>query len=172
VALSYVGEPFEYDIFVSYAWAEAETKTNLLRNWSTYVAEHLKDLLALAFNVEEGAEIRVCFDKDELVSGQPLTQTLREKVQRSALLLVLMSPFYPKKGGWCLEELEWFFQQADQDGRGQEHCVVLRIQPLSDDAWPERLRDARGKPVLFRDFFDRKQSCRSASITLAHRNLP
>jgi hypothetical protein len=70
------------------------------------------------------------------------------------MLLVLMSPLYPTKN-WCLDELEWFFQQADRDGRNQEHCTVLRIQPLREDAWPKRLRDERGRPVLFRDFFDR-----------------
>jgi len=154
--LSYVGEPFDYDVFVSYAHAEVETKAPLVRKWSRHVAESLRDLLASALNVEEGppgTEVQVFFDDRALISGQPLTQTLREKVQRSALLLVLMSPLYPKKS-WCLDELEWFFRQADQDGRRQEHCTVLRIQPLGEDAWPKRLQDERSRAVLFLDFVD------------------
>jgi hypothetical protein len=31
---------------------------------------------------------------------------------------------------------------------------VLRIQPLEDSAWPKRLQDERGKPVLFIDLVD------------------
>jgi hypothetical protein len=154
--LSYVGKPFDYDLFVSYAHAEAETKAPRIRNWSRHTAGHIRELLATALNVEcdlPDSEVQVFFDDRVLVSGQPLTQTLREKVQRSALLLVLMSPLYPNKS-WCLDELEWFFQQTGQDGRGQEHCTVLRIQPLDEDAWPKRLRDERGKPVLYHDFVD------------------
>jgi TIR domain len=118
--LSYVGEPFDYDVFVSYARAEVETKAPLVRDWSKHIAGRLRDLLATALNVEGGApesEIQVFFDDRVLVSGQLLTQTLREKAQRSALLLVLMSPFYPKKKTWCLDELEWFFEKLAQDGR-------------------------------------------------------
>ena len=53
-----------------------------------------------------------------------------------------------------MPELEWFFEQTVLDGRGQEHCSVLRVQALDEDAWPKRLRDERGKPVFFRDFVD------------------
>jgi hypothetical protein len=154
--LSYVGEPFDYDVFVSYAHAEVETKVPLIRDWSRHVAGRLRDLLATALNVEGASlesEIKVFFDDRVLVSGQPLTQTLREKAERTALLLVLMSPLYPRKT-WCLDELEWFFEKAAQDGRGPEHCTVLRVQPLEDSAWPKRLQDERGKPVLFIDLVD------------------
>jgi hypothetical protein len=154
--LSYVGKPFDYDLFVSYAHAEAETKAPLIRDWSKNNVGRIRELLATALNVEcdlSGSEVQVFLDDRVLVSGQPLTQALREKVQRSALLLVLMSPLYANKS-WCLDELEWFFQQTAHDGRGQEHCTVLRIQPLGEDAWPKRLRDERGKPVLYHDLVD------------------
>jgi hypothetical protein len=115
----------------------------------------LCERLASALNpqVDEASHINVFLDDRELVSGQPLTETLREKAQRSALLLVLMSPLYPKKS-WCLDELEWFFVQAERDGRDRQHCVVLRIQPLPDEAWPKRLKDERGNPVVYREFAD------------------
>ena len=153
--MSYVGEPFDYDVFVSYAHAENETGAAMLRDWSKLVAGSLRDRLATALNptVEPGSAVQVFLDDRVLRSGDPLTETLREKVQRSALLLVLMSPLYPKKS-WCLDELDWFFTQADRDGRGQRHCSVLHIQPLPDTVWPKRLRDERDKPVVFREFAD------------------
>jgi hypothetical protein len=85
--LSYVGTPFDYDVFVSYAHAEAETKAPLTRDWSRYVAGRLRDLLATALNVDSGSpgsDAQVFFDDRVLVSGQPLTQTLRAKAERSA----------------------------------------------------------------------------------------
>jgi hypothetical protein len=39
--LSYVGEPFDYDVFVSYVHAENETGASLLRDWSKHVASAL-----------------------------------------------------------------------------------------------------------------------------------
>ena len=96
--MSYVGEPFEYDVFVSYAHAEAETGAKLIRDWSKQVAGRLRDLLATALNptVDAGSAVKVFLDERELVSGDPLT-VLAEKAKRSALLLVLMSPLYPKR---------------------------------------------------------------------------
>ncbi len=152
--MSYVGEPFEYDVFVSYARAEQETGEPDMRMWCCHVARRLRSLLAAALNTgHPGAYVQLFVDESALRSGAPLSDVLRNKVQRSALLLVLMSPLYPQKS-WCLDELEWFFEQAFKDGRNQHQCTVLRIQPCDDYIWPKRLRDQRDKPVLFRDFSD------------------
>src|SRR5262249_60179142 len=121
--MSYVGAPFDYDLFVSYAHAEAETKAPLIRNWSRHCAGRIRELLATALNVESdlsGSEVQVFFDDRVLVSGQPLTQTLREEVQRSALLLVLMSRLYPNTR-WCMNELESFFKHTSHDLTAREN---------------------------------------------------
>ena len=41
-ALSFVGEPFDHDVFVSYAHAERETDSPLIRDWSRRLAERLR----------------------------------------------------------------------------------------------------------------------------------
>ena len=64
-----------------------------------------------------------------------------------------MSPLYPRKS-WCLDELGWFLDQAAKDGRGREHCLPVRIQPLADTAWPDRLKDERGAPPVYLDLAD------------------
>jgi hypothetical protein len=171
--LSYVGEPFEYDVFVSYAHADVETEAPLIRNWSKHVAGRLRDLLGTALNVAVNTgdyKVNMFLDDRELVSGEPLSEILREKVQRSALLIVFMSPLYPKKS-WCLDELEGFFEQASKDGRDQRHCTVLRIQWLPDTSWPKRLRDQREKPVLYRDFCDPRTE-HELPIGLTNPNAP
>src|SRR5262249_10529611 len=139
--------------------AEAETGTSLIRHWSKHVCGRLQDLLATLLNVEvdlpPGSKVEVFLDDRVLSSGAPLTETLRYKAQHSAVLLVLMSPLYPQKS-WCIDELEWFFEQADKDGRDQHHCTVLHIQKLPDSAWPRRLRDLKGEPVLSRKLLDQR----------------
>jgi hypothetical protein len=151
--MSFVGHPFEYDLFVSYAHAETETESPLMRDWSRFVAGELCELLATAINPGSPPDSRfkMFLDNRELVSGLPLTGTLRDAVQRSALLLVIMGPLYPSKS-WCLDELRWFFEKMAEDGRDQQHCIVIRIQPLADDSWPSQLRDEQNDPVHFKDF--------------------
>jgi len=150
--LSYVGEPFEYDVFVSYAHAEVETDSRDMLRWSRHVAEGVRSRLAAALNIADPSSyVSVFLDDRVLRSGDPLTETLRDKVQRSALLLVFMSGLYPKKT-WCLDELEWFFLRP---GRSQQHCTVLRVQPIDDIDWPKRLRDEADKPVVSHNFLDR-----------------
>lgn len=155
--MSYVGEPFEYDVFVSYAHAEAETEAALILDWSRRATDVLRELLASALNVNVPADSKIRFIRDDTVlkAGQPLTETLREKVRHSALLLVLMSPLYPTKR-WCLDELTWFVEQMERDGRSREHCTVLLIQPVAKDAWPKFLLDERGEPVFSCDLADGK----------------
>jgi hypothetical protein len=71
--VSYVGEPFEYDVFVSYAHAKTETGTPLIRNWSKHVAGRLRDLLASGLNLTAAeSTVKVFLDEREIVSGDPL----------------------------------------------------------------------------------------------------
>jgi hypothetical protein len=51
----------------------------------------------------------------ELEGHQLLTDNLKRKVERSALLLVVMSPFY-LGSAWCGDEVNWF--AATLPGRG------------------------------------------------------
>jgi len=156
LVVPYVGDPFEYDIFVSYAHAESATETPLIHEWSQYVAGRLRDRLASALNPTVGDEAKVAMFLDDrvLVSGERLTD-LEKRARHSAVLLVLMSPLYPKRP-YCLEELEAFFTQADADGRSQRHSVVLRIQPLSREDWPvEAHVPTRGVAGALTDLGDR-----------------
>jgi hypothetical protein len=150
--MSYVGEPFDHDVFVSYAHAVVETESSDMLRWTRHVAEGVRSRLASALNTADPSSyVSVFLDDRALRSGDPLTETLREKVQRSALLLVFMSKLYPKKT-WCLDELKWFFFRP---GRSRQNCTVLLVQPINDIDWPKHLRDEAGKPVVSHDLLDR-----------------
>ena len=149
-ALSFVGEPFQHDVFVSYAHAERETDETLIRDWSQKLADRLRTLLASALNptLSDGSSFDLFLDDRSSPRRRP-DRDLRDRAERSAILLVLMSPLYPRKTGAstsCTGSL-----RAAQDGRGREHCLPVRIQPLPDAAWPQRLKDERGRaPRLYR----------------------
>jgi hypothetical protein len=153
--VSFVGAPFQHDVFVSYAHAERETDESMIRDWSQKLAIRLRTLLSSALNpsVTDGSKFDLFLDDRGLRAGDDLTVTLRDRAERSAILLVLMSPLYPRKS-WCLDELHWFLDRAAQDGRGREHCLPVRIQPLPDAAWPQRLKDERGALPVYLDLAD------------------
>jgi hypothetical protein len=154
-ALSFVGEPFQHDVFVSYALAERETDETHIRDWSQKLAGRLRTLLASALNptVADGSRFDLFVDDCSLKIGNDLTATLQDRAERSAILLVLMSPLYPRKS-WCLDELHWFLDRAAQDGRGREHCLPVRIHPIPDAAWPQRLKDERDALPVYLDLTD------------------
>jgi hypothetical protein len=76
--VSYVGEPFEYDVFVSYARAEQETEANDMRSWSCNLAERLRSRLASALIADDAtSQVKIFLDDRVIRSGDPLTETLR-----------------------------------------------------------------------------------------------
>lgn len=152
--MSFVGGGYEYDVFVSYSHGTASTDrehsgaAHTLRDWTRSLAETLVDNLCMALNVEGNDERKFTYflDKREFDSGEPISQSIREAAAKSAILLVLASPYY-FRSRYCLDEVRAFFDQACADGRGREHCVIREIQPTLEADWPEQLRDPDGRVV-------------------------
>jgi hypothetical protein len=101
---------------------------------------------------QENSWINVFIDDKEIESGTALPGRFEKTVKTSAFMMVVMSPFYPESR-WCREELEHHFASSASDGRNG-HCIVVRAQMLPDSDWPDRLKDDRGNPVLYRDLAD------------------
>ena len=119
--------------------------------WTWHVAEGVRSRLASALNTADPSSyVSVFLDDRALRSGDPLTETLREKAQRSALLLVFMSGLYPRRRG-VLTSLSGSSFGPAAAGK----TTVLLVQPIDDIDWPKHLRDEAGKPVFSHDFLDR-----------------
>ena len=153
--LSFVGAPFEHDVFVSYAHAERETDETLLRDWSQKLAGRLRALLASALNptVDGGLAVRHVPRRPRLQAGDDLTATLREHAERSAILLVLMSPLYPKKS-WCLDELR-LVPRPGRQGRPRPRALPAGAHPAARRCrLAQRLKDERGALPVYLDLAD------------------
>jgi len=149
--VSFVGDPYKYDVFISYPHAvEALRGAETLRDWSRGVADAILEYVTMSL-AEEDIRPEYYLDRDRAVSAMPLTDTLEESIQKSAVLVILMSPYYKN---WCVKELEWFFERAPVDGRGFGQCVLLNVQKASENAWPDLLRDKDGKRLFGTDLMD------------------
>ncbi len=154
--MSYVGAPFEHDLFVSYSHGSDAQGRGLLQPWSAaFVREFDRELRS---DRRFRDTLRVFLDADHRPGRgvdplDPLTPQLAREVGASALLLVLMSPDY-LASPWCRREREAWLQQQQVFGLPADgRIAVLRIWPTSE-AWPPALCDAQGVPLVGFAFHD------------------
>jgi len=152
--MSYVGAPYDYDLFVSYSHGAAVADPKFfdgdtqLRDWTRAVAKRVAYGLRLGFSDAAG-DFQYYLDGREAQSGDPLEAEVEAAVKSSALMLIFMSPTYRDRE-WCRNEVRWFFEQAATDGRGTRHVVLRVVVDTSnapDKAWPAQLCEPSGKTV-------------------------
>jgi hypothetical protein len=151
--VSFVGEPYEYDIFFSYPHAiqGALREGSDMRNWSRMIADKLLSLVSIGLTGQSDTPLSYYLDRDRAETGQGLSETLEAATQKSALLVALISPMYKN---WCLKELEWFCAGARNEPPGPDQLVPLEVMQTADDKLPERLRDRDGERRYIRPLTD------------------
>ncbi len=78
---------YEHDIFVSYAHSEA------LNDWSKGLVDDARKLVAAGLGMRQAKDVDLWMDY-KICGNEPLTRQLRDKVEKSGVLLVLMSEWY------------------------------------------------------------------------------
>lgn len=156
--MSYVGEPFEYDVFVTYSHGTSDDGgESKLKRWSQAFASELESELKTNHNLARSVVIFVDEHAQPAQAVDPLsglTEQLRCRIEGSALLTVLMSPDY-LDSKWCEAEREWWSShqpvtEVPIDGR----IAVARVLPTSQP-WPRPLVDGEGERLVGFQFFDR-----------------
>ncbi len=72
----------------------------------------------------------------------PLSTQLDQAIRGSALLLVLMSPYF-LNSEWCRRELGyWAAAQVKKAGNPEGRIHVVRVLPTDDALWPNELRES------------------------------
>jgi hypothetical protein len=140
---------FQQDIFISYSRGpEALTgysggRGDFVSTWTRAFVDTLGSHLDVLLGTKD-PQRRVKIWMDPALEGnQPLSDNLRAKIQSSALLVVVMSPFY-LHSKWCGQELNWF---AEKWGEHQDRIFVVRAFPTDVTQWPDPLRPD-GTPLL------------------------
>ena len=134
---------YEHDIFVSYAHAEA------LNDWSKRLVDEARKLVATGLGLRQAKDVDLWMDY-KISGNAPLTRQLRDKVEKSGVLLVLMSEWY-LESSWCRDELGWFFDAVRQK-RADRPVFVVRVRATDHSLWPDVFKDERGHPLVGYDF--------------------
>ena len=153
--MSYVGEPFRHDLFVSYSHGDDGSGGAYLKPWSAAFTHELERELRADRRFR--TSLSVFRDQDHrpeqsLDPMAPLTAQLQEQIAGAALLVVLMSPDY-LASKWCADERDWWLERQVALGLPhEERIAVVRIWP-TDTPWPAALCDARGEPLVGFGFY-------------------
>lgn len=170
--MSYVGAPFEYDVFFSYAYAEEAIGSPILKNWSRLIATSIAGKVAFALNGGRAPEARFkCFlDTRALRDITALTPEIREQAGRSALMVVFLSSYY-WASPWCERELKTWFGVGEA-GRAPTHCVPLLIQQTPSELWPPCLIDEAGNPFKCQYYMDENGQPLDLDLAFTAEELP
>jgi hypothetical protein len=153
--MAYVGAPFDFDLFISYSHGADAAGTPFLQQWSAAFAQELERELRADRKFRN--DLRLFLDQDDrpglgIDPMTPLTPQLHEKIAKSALLLVLMSPDY-LASTWCQDERDsWCTQQLQLGLTAENRIAVVKIWPTTDP-WPAALMDSSGQPLVGFPFF-------------------
>ena len=134
---------YEHDIFVSYA------HEGHLGPWTVRLQEELKRALDLVLLTKlKGRPVDVWIDQI-LRNNLPLTDQLKASVEGSALLLIVMSPFY-LGSPWCGNEVTWFAAAARSRVAPDRRIFVVHAMRTDRPAWPAPLAELTPYPFFAR----------------------
>jgi hypothetical protein len=157
IEMSFVGDPFDLDIFVSYSHGDIQGNgQSPLKQWSqSFVRE-----LQIELQVEINAATKLFLDENPR-PGQgvdrmaPLSGDLKDKISGAAILTVLMTPQY-LGSYWCRQERDWWIESQRRHGIPHENRIaVARVLPTVHTDWPPVLTDGAGNRYVGVHFFDR-----------------
>jgi hypothetical protein len=130
--MSYVGAPFDHDVFVSYAHGVTRGNASSLKRWSHSLVDELESTI---LNTQADYSTLDIFIDRQLDPTRQLTPYLRERVEKSALLLIVMSPFY-LRSAWCGDEVRWFEEWQKRRGRSDGYFFITNALPTDGKDWP------------------------------------
>ncbi|MEO0796194.1 MAG: TIR domain-containing protein [Verrucomicrobiota bacterium] len=153
----YSGESFRNDVFVSYSHGKelAESGQSHLKLWSDVLISNLKEYISVPLR---SADVKIWND-GKLPPNSPITDTIKEAVEGSAILVVILTDSY-LRSDWCKAEREWFASEVSRRGGGSglESVFVIRATNIEHEKWPDFLKDESGEPSLGINFCDRKSN--------------
>jgi hypothetical protein len=128
-------EQFDFDIFVSYAHVDDEPVAGAEQGWVTNFVRCIKAQLARKLGRNNAYALWMDHD---LRSSEPITPQILDRVRRSAMLVILLSPGYIAST-WCRQERDEFFGIIRD--RGGRNVFVVELDCVDDIGRPPELAD-------------------------------
>jgi hypothetical protein len=126
---------FDSDFFVSYAHVDDQPVAGSDHGWVTNFVRCLKAQLARKLGRSDSYTLWM---DHELRNAAPITPQILDRVHRSAMLLILLSPGYVSSA-WCRQEREAFFRIIRERDAG--NVFVVEVDCVDEVGRPPELSD-------------------------------
>jgi TIR domain len=144
--MPYLAPHFDYDVFMSYAHGQVQGYPDApLRDWSQRFIDQLRADFGALRNDFDALEF---WDDRKVDPTAAMTVAIKDAVERSGILLIMMSPKY-LASQWCIsKELDWFKTQFQSRRQSPGRVFVVRAVSTNTDGWPDFLKDESGHPDI------------------------
>lgn len=145
----------EYDVFISYSHHDNETHGDWIHQFH--------DKLTADFRSRSGKKLTIFLDRENLNTGNVLSDRLQSALSESAIVIPILSPTY-LASAWCRREFLHFMQQAGDRLIVGNSSRIVPVQLMPYDRYqPEADSDRREvaqitsflteKEILYADFY-------------------
>jgi hypothetical protein len=136
---------YSHDLFVSYAHVDDAPLPGATEGWVSVLIGFLQTRLTQKLGRSDAYSLWM---DHETVGLQPLTPQILDRLQRTALLIVVLSPGY-LASTWCLRELNSFLRVVDQREPGR--VLLVEREPVDESNLPRELKDLKAYRFWVKD---------------------
>ena len=126
--MAYVSD-FEHDIFISYALVDDEKLPGVDAGWVSTFVTTLESRLSVA--IGRLGRLKPWWDRSQLRENQPLDKQIQQALERTACLVVVLSPGF-MESPWCPKELEAFRIAIEKQGRADSRIFVVDLGKVTE----------------------------------------
>ncbi len=130
---------FQHDVFVSYATADNTPAEN---GWITAFVSCLGEEVKSALKAR--SDVEIWFDRTHIDGEEDLPKHIRDGVQTSSCLVVVLSKAYTQSK-WCRAERQSFFQAPHVVNYPSDRVFLVDIGTLPPEQKPVDLLNFRGR---------------------------
>ncbi len=122
--MAYVSE-FQHDVFISYAVLDNDGPYGEKRGWVQAFEERLKALIKREVG-QRGTVVDVWLDRKRLACGDAFVDEIRDALESTAVLVVLLSKQY-FASEYCRLERETFLQAIAQQQNAEKRVFIVEL---------------------------------------------
>lgn len=133
---------FEHDVFVSYAQVDDIPDIDSKPGWVTNLVDKLRSRLAQQLGGREVFSLWMD-RKQGLAGNDPIREKIQGTLERTAVMVVIMSPAYLRRE-WCQLELKEFSEAIQRVKLTNGRIFIVERENVDQAERPAELRNLRG----------------------------